>query len=321
MNTSWQEKGQIRQVLAARDAEKACVGTSDTPGGSLLDSSLIIRYKSNYFEEDPKKLYNCKIITCGNYLQVYFYKEKHVKVKQGIENNLIKEKNISRVGEKKYIEYKNILRAKFNLQRLVKANEYIFKTFITLTYAENIKDIKEANKNFNNWLTNIRKRKNKDFAFVCVPEYQKRGAVHYHLLTNIDINDTSVIIPQKIRTKKTEKLKHLYDVVYWEKGYSQVSSLSDVENVVAYITKYMTKDIDNRLFGSRKYHYSRNLIRPKESILDISNNTDFEYLKKLTSESELVFSNNYKNTYNFDDVVFNEYKLISLHNKEIAKKY
>ena len=318
MNVSWQEKRIIRQVLADRDAEKAVVGLSDTPGGSLLDSSLIIRYNSNYFDYEPKKLYNCKLIKCGNYLQVYFFKDKHAKNKKGIENNLIKEKNIHRVGEEKYIEFKNIIRAKLNLQRLVKANEDIFKTFVTLTFEENIRDIKEANKIFNNWLTNIRKRKKKDFAFVCVPEYQKRGAIHYHLMTNVDINDTSVIIPQKKRTKKTKNLKHLYDVIYWNKGYSNVFPLSDIDNVTAYITKYMTKDIDNRLFGSRKYHYSRNLIKPSEEILDISEFKDFEYLKKLTNNSELVFSNNYKNSYSLEDVIFNEF-YISLHNNHYLK--
>lgn len=312
MQINWQEKKIISQILANRGAEKADVGSSDTPGYSLLDSSLIIRYKDNYFDKEPKKLYNCKLIKCGEYLQVYFFNIKHAKLKKGLENNLVKEKNIFRVGEKQYIEYKNILRAKFNLQRLVKANESIFKTFITLTFEKNVKDIREANKIFNNWLTNIRKRRKKDFAFVCVPEYQKRGAIHYHLMTNVDINDTSIIIPQKKRTKKTKNLKHLYDVIYWNSGFSNVFPLSEIDNVTAYITKYMTKDIDNRLFGSRKYHYSRNLNKPQEEILNISESRDFEYLKKLTNNSELVFSNNYKNSYNLENVVFQEFKLVNI---------
>lgn len=318
MQVSWNERKAVNQVLGARDTERRNVGLSDTPGGSLLDSSLIIKYEDNYFDKKPNKLYNCKMLKCGDYIQLYFFKNRHIKKKENLENNLIKEKNIVRVGEKKYIEYKNILRAKFNLQRLVKSNENIFKTFITLTFEENVQDIKVANKIFNNWVSNIRKRK-KDFAYVCVPEYQKRGAVHYHLMTNVDITDRSVIIPQQYRTNKTNKMKKIYDVVYWIKGYSSVFDLKEIDNTTAYITKYMTKDIDNRLFGSRKYHYSRNLIKPKEEYLDLNNSKHFEYIKKLTNKSELVFESNYKNTYSLEDVIFNEYKLISLHNNYYTK--
>lgn len=61
---------------------------------------------------------------------------------------LVKKENLNK--ERK-IELKNILRSKFQLQRLVKSNEDIFKTFITLTFADNIQDIAKANKCFKNW--------------------------------------------------------------------------------------------------------------------------------------------------------------------------
>ena len=34
-------------------------------------------------------------------------------------------------------------------------------------------------------------------------------------------------------------------------------------NIIGYLSKYMTKDIDNRLFGKRRYLYSQNLVKPK----------------------------------------------------------
>lgn len=51
---------------------------------------------------------------------------------------------------------------------------------LTLTYQENITDIKQAwhdLKEFNR----LMKWRYKDWAYVAVPEYQKRGAVHFHL--------------------------------------------------------------------------------------------------------------------------------------------
>lgn len=313
LTISWEEKRVISEVLSDRDANRRLVGMSDTPGGSLLDSSLIIEYNDLVYTQQVNKLYNCKLIKCGDYVQLYFYEKSLMKKKKGfekvvdIENELIKEENVHRLGEQKFIEYRNIQRAKLNLQRLVKTNEKVFKTFITLTFAENLQDIKEANKKLHNWICNIRKLK-KDFKFVCVPEYQKRGAVHYHLMTNIEITDTTLLSPQKKRTKKTKHLKHIYDVRYWDKGFARVDDLRNIDNVTAYITKYMTKDADNRLFGSRKYHYSRNLEKPIEEYIDLTNENEFEYIKKLTKNCELKFNNKYKNTYNQQDMLFIEYK-------------
>lgn len=325
MTISWNEKRVIREVLSEKDTERRNVGLADTPGGSLLDSSLIIKYNDWYFPKDIKEKYNTKIIKCGDYVQVYFFKNYSWRKKSNLEklddeDDLVKKSNINRLGEKNYVEFRNVQRAKFKLQRLVKANEEVFKTFITLTFEENEKDIKKANKKFNYWVSNIRKLK-KDFKYVCVPEYQKRGAVHYHLMTNIEITDNKIILSQEKRVKKTKKLKRLYDVRYWNQGYSSVFDLKDIDNTTAYITKYMTKDVDNRLFGSRKYHFSRNLIQPKEYYIDLGEIKQFEYLKNLTTNCEVKFNNIYKNKYNFEDVIFFEYKNLctSLHNNYYMK--
>lgn len=253
----------------------------DTPGRSLLDISLISPTTHITFTH--------KIIQCGEYFQVYSYddmrikkkeknlclKEKDVRVHRLLnregdidENNLVDKvnyKNDYKLDNKK-VDIKNINRAKFNLQRLVKSNEKIFKTFITLTFKENIVDVSEANRKFDIWRTKIKSIK-KNFAYVCVPEFQKRGAVHYHLLTNLDIQRNSdLIVPQKGKINQ-------YDVRYWSYGFSSVLDMKNI-NVVGYITKYMTKDIDNRLWGKRKYLYSQNLKRPTVTYLDLSRGED-----------------------------------------------
>jgi hypothetical protein len=283
---------------------------------ALLDSSLISR--TNYSG------YTIKVIQCGDHFQVYKYSDEHYKKNQQTEKavdkkpppnfknilygqddiknidteNLYKEKIIKEEDKVKEIEYKNIMRSKFQLQRLVKANESEFKTFITLTFAENITSIEQANIMFDNWRRSIKRIKS-DFKYVCVPEFQKRGAVHYHLLTNLDIKENNNII-----TLQNGKEK-MYDVKYWNKGFSSVFNLENM-NVVGYITKYMNKTIDNRLFSKRRYLYSRNLIQPVVSYIDLSNIYEFkQYIEIL--DYDKIYENNYFD--NFGEIIeFKEYK-------------
>ena len=275
----------------------------------LLDSSLITATHFNY---------SMKIIECGDYIQFYYFNK--IKSKKGSssdkkidEDNLYKtEETYNKKNDLKTIEYKNILRSKFQLQRIVKSNEEEFKTFLTLTFAENLGDVELANKKFAIWRTKV-KSIFKDFKYVCVPEFQKRGSVHYHLLTNIEIDkiynysrrgkklETQLIIPQN----NTDK--HQYDVKFWSYGFTSVFPMKDI-NVVGYITKYMTKDIDNRLFGFRRYLNSNNLVKPKEHYVDISSDKDFLSLLERQNKSEEIYKGSY---YSFEgDVIdFVEYKI------------
>lgn len=263
----------------------------------LLDSSLISTTKN--------KTYYFKVIDCGDYKQIYYYNDIKIKKDKNkeryIDNDyLFKKQNIDRKNEKQYLEYKNINRSKFNLQRLVKANEQEFKTFITLTFEENVTDIEVANRRFRYWRDSMQ-RVFKEFKYVCVPEFQKRGAVHYHLLTNLQIGvHDDLIIPQK--DKKSQ-----YDVKYWNNGFSSVFDLKDM-NVVGYISKYMTKDIDNRLFGKRRYFNSKNLIVPKEYYINCEEDIEFKYILDIINNYDEVYSNGYFDL-NKEVVYFKEYKL------------
>lgn len=305
---------------------------NETPGGSLLDSSLISRTKT--------KKVSHKLIQCGDYYQVYYYANNKLlddknkygipkKEKKPLELIIRKKEDDEEVGEEsppkkenkkeelKQIENKNIMRSKFQLQRLVKTNEDIFKTFITLTFEENVTDIATANKNFDNWRRSI-KRKFCDFKYVCVPEFQKRGAVHYHLLTNLDIKENhDIIIPQREFTEKQylkmseEQRKHCYDVKYWEKGFSSVYPTKSIE-VVGYMTKYMTKDIDNRLWGKRRYLYSQNLKQPSTLYLTLDGEvdiTDFFKYNEMLENTKLSFENTYCDL-NGEIIEFKEYKKV-----------
>lgn len=277
-------------------ANDVAIDIGDTIANALLDSSLIVTTKNSY-------LYNIKLVNCGDYTQVY-YLEKNKLKKDKLENlKKIDTDNLRSTKDKKKEEtilLKNIIRSKLECQRLAKANSKEWKTFITLTIAENITDIKIANKKFRNFI-DIIKRQFKDFKYIAIPEFQKRGAVHYHILTNIDINNKDFIYEQA----DNKKYKH---IKYWNYGFTKVDVLEkDIKKIVGYISKYMTKDIDNRLYNRHRYFISRNLKKATINYLDLSNLKHLEYYNKYINNSNLIYENQYYNTYDSSIITFHEY--------------
>ena len=310
------------------------------PAALLLDSSLI-------FQTKYKKVTH-KIIEIGDYCQVYDFKTTKLKKDKNLEKIKFENRSIKKIEtnykpnlkyyneyqkfinnplykksredirlkhvdipieikKEKIIDIKNINRARIELQRIVKANEKEFKTFITLTFEENIIDIEKANKNFNSFRTYIKRLKN-DFKYVCVPEFQKRGAVHYHLLTNIDYNDIMLLSQEekKLWNKSSKMWQVGKNIKGWNKGFTLVKSIDNF-NVVGYISKYMTKDIDERLWGKRRYLCSQNLIKPKISYIDSDDLNDFSKLVNMTSGLILTYKTTYKNVFN-EEIDFLEYR-------------
>lgn len=265
----------------------------------LLDSKLIVA--------TSKELYNIKLVDCDNYILVYLYDNLKVrnnsdksdfnlkKIKTSITSCNKNDKNID-----KDIEAKNILRSKLECQRLAKANMNDWETFITLTFEENITDLEYANKRFKYFIDKVRRVK-KDFKFLCITEFQKRGATHYHLLTNINIDDNTLLYDQE----DNKKFKH---IKYWLDGFTSVEVLkNDPKKVIGYIAKYMTKDIDNRLFNRHRYFYSRNLNKPKVSYINLNDIKHNDYYKKKIQENLLIYQNEYINPFDNSKVKYLEY--------------
>lgn len=270
---------------------------------ALLDSRLITGVE--------KEKYNIKLIDCGEYVQLYYYPEDKYKKTKEVFNDLDLYKPKKNFIEKvKFdnidsIEYRNILRSKLNCQRIAKCNSKYWKSFITLTYADNMQDIKQGKLDLNYWLKNVKKVK-RDFKYIAIPEFQKRGAVHFHILTNLSLQDNNIIIPQED--------KRFYKVKYWSKGFSNVQFFNnDMKKVVGYISKYMTEDCDNRLFAIRRFTTSQNLDKPVEEFLDIHYRYTKEkrYYNKVLKDCNLIYENTYKDKFD-NDVIFMEFLKVNI---------
>lgn len=269
----------------------------------ILDSNLILA--------TIKKKYDIKAVDCGNYLQLYVYEEKRVKKEKDTNDLELKKKKLdmtidaknkpvkTEVPWEQKIELKNIMRSKLKCQRLAKTNIKDWETFITLTFAENITNIEQANKKFKNFIDKVRRVK-KDFKYLVITEFQKRGATHYHMLCNVSINDNKLIYSQE----DNPKFKH---IKYWNYGFTSVEVIKeDPKKIIGYIAKYMTKDIDNRLFNRHRYFCSRNLNVPKENYINLDNEFEKEFYKKIIQDKDLIYQNEYLNPYDNNKVVFLE---------------
>lgn len=263
-------------------------------GSLLLDSKLITRVRLSK--------YTYKIVKCGDYLQVYYYpnSRQHQSVEKLDIDNLSKKKSRGVDNTKKEIEHRNLIRTKLNCQRLAKSNAKEWKTFITLTYKENMQDVLKAKTDLNFFVKNIKKVK-KDFKYIAIPEFQKRGAIHFHLLTNLSLQDDYIITKQKDNDK-------YYDVKYWNKGYTSVEVMtSDVKKIVGYISKYMTKDdCDERLFNFKRFTSSQNLIKPQTEFISMRDKTSRKYLISLLKDKECIYDDTYLDVFD-NDVQFSEY--------------
>lgn len=280
----------------------------------LLDSSLISKYK----DVESRVVYDVKIIHCGDTYQIYKFdktrskenkKDRDIPILPKVSIKDIDTDNLykpDRVEEVKPILLSNAIRSNLNCQRIAKANRDSWESFITLTFKENITDIVYANKIFNAWVSNVRKLK-KDFKYIAVPEFQKRGAVHYHILSNLGKEDTNIVIPQKERTEKTKDLTTLFDVKYWSRGFARVDFIKgDYKKIYSYICKYMTKDIDDKLFGKHRYFNSQNLNKPREEFLDLSNERDLKHFNDIINNSSIDYSSQYKDIYTDSNIEFLE---------------
>ncbi|WP_425322064.1 rolling circle replication-associated protein [Clostridium perfringens] len=181
--------------------------------------------------------------------------------------------------EDKIINREKVLsRARRDLRRIINANIEKHSKFLTLTFKDNITDLDFANNEFKKFIKRINYHYKVKVKYSVVIEFQKRGAIHYHALL-YNLTDKLDI----------DKLSSI-----WGNGFIKVNSIKDVDNVGAYVCKYMTKTDDERLLGRKMYFNSRNLNKPKE----IKESSVVEALVGSLQKNSLTYMNTFKNEYN-----------------------
>lgn len=293
---------------------------------TLLDSSLNTGVLSLMNNKLYYKNYNIKVIDMQEYKQIYLfpnnklYREKIDKDKSKLLNDLDLFSN-DKTTRKQFEDqnkplFKNVIRSKIKLQRLVKCNSNDFKTFITLTFKDNITDLSIAYNRFRDFIKRTGKLQN-NFKWVCVPEFQKSGRVHYHMITNIDLDNTDLIYKQEEEDKTYYHIKTWSQIIRNKKidtlGFDSVELIkdkdgNDTKKICGYISKYMSKSyIEDCFFNHNRYYSSNNLIRPREILIDIKDDNDILKFKDIIKNSDIIYDNIYKDCFD-NDIKFFEIK-------------
>lgn len=209
---------------------------------------------------------------------------------------------------------KSNVRARNNVRRLALSNFSNRSRFLTLTFRENIQDVELANKTFKRFIKYMNedlRKEEKKLKYLAVIEFQKRGTIHYHMIC------------EGIPFKKKGYRNHVRD--RWRQAIRSVTgaegegvgnidlkrldTLKDVDNLGAYVVKYMTKaDADKRLFGKKLYQTSRGLERPKEKTYRVESEAELEKLMKELGfdDKKIVFRSQYTDQFTLAPVNYFE---------------
>jgi len=245
--------------------------------------------------------YTQKLVISGDFLELYQFQKK---IKKGFEVTkeqlsplieyaisdmgckLIKEKRLLTTNWQK--SQFSLTRTRRNIRRLINANKTMSK-FLTLTFADNVCDIDFANYEFKKFIERLKYQyPTLDLKYLTVIEFQKRGAVHYHMILNTP----------KIKASKIAEL--------WGNGFIKINQIKKCDNVGAYVSKYLSKESTERLFNRKKFFCSRNLEKPVEIVDNfvIDNLLEMYKIKDIKPRYETIITNDF-----VGDVKYYQFKL------------
>jgi len=237
-----------------------------------------------------------KIIITGHVIEIYRYEKLNTEA----------QKDMSEVseGEGLYV-VENYLKTQRNrrnaIRRMATRNFTNDDKFLTLTFNSkcefDIKDPKVTNVAYKKFIKRLRYIY-PDIQYLAVIEFQdkyKRGTVHYHAL----ISGLPYVPKSQLQA-------------IWGHGFVQINEITHVDNLGAYVIKYMNKNMfDVRLQGLNAYLYSRKMV--KSTILRSWNKDDSKKMIDIVSDikqskKNAVYSSQY-NSVNLGLVSYSQYNL------------
>ena len=228
--------------------------------------------------------YNVKIIETPTSIEIWEYIDKPVIFTVKAESEQKKELDIQEFKEEKTAsEHYDALKRKqkhyenmrWVIARIVDCNFDNRTKFMTLTFKDNIEDITYTNCEFNKFIKRLNfsvyKTKKQQLKYLAVWEKQKRGAIHYHII----FFDLPYI-----------KNKELQEI--WGHGFIKINKIDvdSKENRGRYVSKYFSKDIDDKNYKQKAFFKSQNLKLPIVDYLKIDGCLDF-------SNDDVVFTKTY----------------------------
>jgi len=191
-----------------------------------------------------------RLVVSGNTYEWYEYARPYVYNLPALRQSAASSLRSSAMHNEDGRRADNLSVARRALRRLILANEGRHPErlkFFTYTFAENVADYDEAMTYWRHFARRLREKFDSP-KYVGVVEFQKRGAVHFHVL--------HFNMPYR-RGLKTEIAS------LWGYGFVKLITLSKIRHVSLYVSKYLRKaKVDGRLTSKKAYFCSRGLERP-----------------------------------------------------------
>lgn len=250
--------------------------------GSYLNLIIGINKQKSCVEE-----YTKKAVISGDIVEIYEYEKPIFVGYEKLEKEKIQGRSSTASMEEKVLNRQRVQnRARRDLKRLINSNagrhydketgELYSPKFLTFTFADNVTDLDQANREWKKFRLRLEYRLKKKIEYVVVVEFQKRGAVHYHaVFFNLPWT------PAKLISQ------------VWGQGFIKINRIEEVDNIGAYVSKYMGKNVeDDKLIGEKSYFSSRGLFKPVEL-------TDKESVENTASELKeyQVYETTFQNDY------------------------
>lgn len=245
--------------------------------------SLMLEYYNNLHKRriienaiNNTFLYNLKVLNLGKYFRVIKNKKGYFSNYQMIRKNVNDDKYRGKLNEERFLS--SIYRTRQRLRDICLTNFTGNDSFLTMTFAENVTSLKEANEKFDLFRRKLKrylKKLNYELKYVSVIEFQKRGAVHYHIIL-FDV--------PKIDYKK------IYDM--WSQGWVYIKKIKNERMMINYVSKYIIKNINSegmiKLKKNEKfYDRSRNL--KDVEVIKVNDGIDIDIIDLFKDDSDIIY--------------------------------
>ena len=204
------------------------------------------RKKSKEIVDDEEIYIDSEQLDFENY-------QAHMKAYED-EQEFLKERTAKQIEHSAYVSQTRSKQAVFEIAR-----SDTWEWFVTLTFDR--KKIDSSNydllvKKLGKWFNNIKSRKAPNLLYCIVPELHKDG-IHFHFhgfmknCEGLNMKFSGVV-------QDGYKVFNILDFPY---GFTTATQINDSTKAVSYISKYMTKELQNRIKGKRRYLASKNCKR------------------------------------------------------------
>jgi len=138
-----------------------------------------------------------------------------------------------------------VARTRYTIYHLIRCNQERMNIFVTLTYKENELNIKTAKQDFKLFIKRLNYETSSQSRYICIPERQKRGAVHFHCIFF------------GLPYRPLDIFKSL-----WPHGDARFERSKQLRSIASYVAKYVTKQTFDFPKGTRILMRSKNLVIP-----------------------------------------------------------